>query len=117
MAPKTPKTKIPAKNNNVQSTPNDVAGSAINYAEAQNDEIEVLKAIYMDDFREIASQSAWKQAADHKFELTLRAFSDPESYVKLSVSPSPNFFHGIWRFPASNHSNCTRPSAPANHSS
>lgn len=89
MAPKTPKSKTPAKNHNVQSTPNDAAaGSAINYAEAQNDEIEVLKAIYMDDFREIASQSAWKQTADHKFELTLRSFSDPESHVKFSVCNS-----------------------------
>ena len=85
MAPKTPKNKNLTKATNLQQTPKDAAGTAINYAEAQKDEIEVLKAIYMDDFRELASQTAWKQVTDHKFELTLRSFSDLKSYVTLSV--------------------------------
>jgi len=38
--------------------------SATNYAQEQDEEIEVLKAIYMDDYEEVAVKGAWNRNTD-----------------------------------------------------
>lgn len=87
MAPKSPWSKKAPPTPNVQkhANPADQAGPPINYAEVQAEEVEVLKAIYMEDFEEIETKSAWSKTSDVRFKLKLRAFSDAESYVVLAV--------------------------------
>ncbi|KAM0719158.1 hypothetical protein Q7P37_005063 [Cladosporium fusiforme] len=87
MAPKSTWSKKAPLTPNVQkhANPADQAGPPINYAEVQAEEVEVLKAIYMEDFEEIETKSAWSKTSDVRFKLKLRAFSDAESYVVLSV--------------------------------
>jgi translation initiation factor 2-alpha kinase 4 len=61
------------------------AGPPINYAEVQAEEVEVLQAIYMEDYEEVQTKSAWSKTTDLRFKLKLRAYSEAESYVILSV--------------------------------
>lgn len=56
----------------------------VNYGEAQAEEVEVLRAIYMEDFEESQVKSAWSKA-DLAFKLTLKSFSDETTSVVLSV--------------------------------
>ncbi|KAL1583728.1 hypothetical protein WHR41_07484 [Cladosporium halotolerans] len=87
MAPKSPRNKKTPSTPHVQkhAQPVDQAGPPINYAEVQAEEVEVLKAIYMEDFEEVETKSAWSKTSDLRFKLKLRAFSDSESFVVLSV--------------------------------
>lgn len=63
---------------------NDALGS-IDYAQVQADEIEVLSAIYMDDYEEVEVKSAWSKSTDKAFKLTLKSFSDEKTLVILSA--------------------------------
>lgn len=58
---------------------------ALNYGTIQTEEIEALKAIYMYDFESVEVKSAWSTTTDRSFKLKLRAFSDEETFVILSV--------------------------------
>lgn len=84
MAPKPSPWKKPAKQN-VQQSAVELAAAAINYGEVQTEEIEVLQAIYMEDFEEVKVKNAWSKTTDRSFKLRLRSFSDPNSLVDLSV--------------------------------
>ncbi|KAK5680843.1 eukaryotic translation initiation factor 2-alpha kinase [Elasticomyces elasticus] len=79
--------KSPWKKNNKTDTQQGGANAqpAINYGEVQDEEIEVLKAIYMDDYEEVEIKGAWSKTTDRSFKLKLRAFSDQESLAVLSV--------------------------------
>lgn len=55
------------------------------YAQAQEDEIEVLRSIYMEDYQEVAIKGAWSKTSDRAFTLKLRASTDNETWVSLSV--------------------------------
>ncbi|KAK3113909.1 eukaryotic translation initiation factor 2-alpha kinase [Teratosphaeriaceae sp. CCFEE 6253] len=81
--------KSPWKKNNrpdvLRSAATEQASPAIKYGEVQDEEIEVLKAIYMDDYEEVEVKGAWSKTTDRSFKLRLRAFSDQESLVVLSI--------------------------------
>ncbi|KAK5111200.1 hypothetical protein LTR62_005228 [Meristemomyces frigidus] len=83
MAPKTPKQTN--KQHQVPVQAGQAASAIINYGEVQDEEIEVLKAIYIDDYEQVELKNAWKKTADRSFKLRLRAFSDQDSLVFLSV--------------------------------
>ncbi|KAK4540946.1 hypothetical protein LTR36_008454 [Oleoguttula mirabilis] len=82
MAPKSPWNK---KASNVPTTADHVASPAIKYDEVQGEEIEVLQAIYMEDYMEGATKSAWSKTTERSFKLTIRSFSDQNSFVVLLV--------------------------------
>jgi len=65
--------------------------SATNYAQEQDEEIEVLKAIYMDDYEEIAVKGAWNRNTDRAFKVRIRSISDPETSVVLAVKTSATY--------------------------
>ncbi|KAK1074395.1 eukaryotic translation initiation factor 2-alpha kinase [Friedmanniomyces endolithicus] len=82
--------KSPWKNNHTKASAQPAAATgqaktAINYGEAQDEEIEVLRAIYMDDYEDVEIKGAWSKTADRSFKLLLRAFSDQKSLAVLSV--------------------------------
>jgi eukaryotic translation initiation factor 2-alpha kinase 4 len=96
MAPKSPwnKAKIGSKQqSDALTTPNKVKASAkdstaspaptTDYVQTQNEEFEVLQAIYMEDFEEIETKSAWSKHSDRAFRLRLKALSDDEIRVAL----------------------------------
>lgn len=56
------------------------------YEETQNDEIEVLKAIYADNFTAIKSKSAWSKATDRSFRLRLPSYTKDDTSITLSVT-------------------------------
>lgn len=56
------------------------------YTQAQVEEIEVLRAIYMDDFTEVQIKSAWNKSAEKAFTLTLKSFSDETTSAVLGVN-------------------------------
>ncbi|KAG9759403.1 hypothetical protein KCU73_g3403, partial [Aureobasidium melanogenum] len=79
MAPKTPaktSTKNRKHNEPTASKPpasNPPDGPHVNYAEVQADEIDVLQAIYMEDYEEVKLKSAWSKSSDRAFNLKLKA--------------------------------------------
>ncbi|KAK7531285.1 kinase-like protein [Phyllosticta citribraziliensis] len=91
-APATPKAK---KNGSTSAAKQQQSGSALDgspstpaaatYAQAQDDEIEALKAIYMEDYEPVETKGAWSKATERAFKLSLKAYSDPETLVVLSV--------------------------------
>jgi translation initiation factor 2-alpha kinase 4 len=88
MAPKSHANKKTPATPNVQKHAQSVdqpAGPPINYAEVQAEEVEVLQAIYMEDYEEVETKSAWSKTTDLRFKLKLRSYSDAESFVILSV--------------------------------
>ncbi|KAK0365960.1 eukaryotic translation initiation factor 2-alpha kinase [Friedmanniomyces endolithicus] len=85
MAPKSPWKNNHTKANAQHAAATGQATTAINYGEAQDEEIEVLRAIYMDDYEDVEIKGAWSKTADRSFKLSLRAFSDQESLAILSV--------------------------------
>ncbi|KAH0217725.1 hypothetical protein KCU90_g26049, partial [Aureobasidium melanogenum] len=91
MAPKTPaktSTKNRKHNEPTASKPsasNPPHGPHVNYAEVQAEEIDVLQAIYMEDYEEVKLKSAWSKSSDRAFNLKLKAFSDESTFVVLSV--------------------------------
>ena len=64
--------------------------SVTNYAEIQQEEVEVLRSVYADDFvEEKPKTAAWNKTADRAFHLSFRATSDPndrDAVLKLGVS-------------------------------
>ena len=56
-----------------------------NYDELQTEELGSLQAIYMDDFEEIQVKGAWSKSSDKAFRLHLKALSDPDTSIVLSV--------------------------------
>lgn len=60
-------------------------GVAIDYGQVQEEEVEVLQAIYMDDYKDIAVKSAWNKTSDKAFSLDLKSFSDDKTHVLLTV--------------------------------
>jgi len=84
MAPKSPWKKN-QKPDVLKSAAAEQASPAINYGEVQAEEVEVLQAIYMEDFEEVEVKGAWSKTTDRSFKLRLRSFSDQESMVVLSV--------------------------------
>ncbi|KAK9367122.1 kinase-like domain-containing protein [Lipomyces kononenkoae] len=55
------------------------------YIETQNNEVEALKAIYMDDFSENESTSAWNKTASPSFNISLKAHPDGASKAVVSL--------------------------------
>ncbi|KAI9684285.1 MAG: hypothetical protein M1822_005758 [Bathelium mastoideum] len=60
-------------------------GDTFDYVEAQNDEIEALKAIYMDDYEEVEVKSAWSRTTDRAMRLRVKAASSSEMSLVLSI--------------------------------
>lgn len=85
MAPKSPWNKKSSVFKDAQKSDEQANAPAINYGLVQSEEVEVLSAIYMEDFEQVELRGAWRKLTDRSFRLTLRSFSDPESLVKLSV--------------------------------
>jgi translation initiation factor 2-alpha kinase 4 len=92
MAPKSPwKTKngnnLKPQNDALKSPEKDAKAPAAitNYEQTQNEELEVLQAIYMEDFEEIETKSAWSKHSDKAFRLRLKAMSDDGVRVVLIV--------------------------------
>ncbi|KAK1820410.1 eukaryotic translation initiation factor 2-alpha kinase [Friedmanniomyces endolithicus] len=85
MAPKSPWKNNHTKASAQPAAATGLATTAINYGEAQDEEIEVLRAIYMDDYEDVEIKGAWSKTADRSFKLLLRAFSDQKSLAVLSV--------------------------------
>lgn len=56
------------------------------YAEIQDDEVEVLKAIYADGFEELQTKAAWSKTHEKSFRLRLTAYSDQKAYLSLLVT-------------------------------
>lgn len=90
MAPKSPWKKTTVNTANVQKAAGvaDAASPAINYGEVQAEEIEALRAIFMEDYEEVAVKGAWSKTADRSFTLKLRPYSldlaKPEDFVVLA---------------------------------
>lgn len=88
MAPtKSPWNKIvnsstPTKKN---GAPSDATPALANYAQAQDEEIEALKAIYMDDYEDVETKGAWSKISDRAFKLSLKAYSNTDINTLLSV--------------------------------
>lgn len=61
------------------------ASPAINYGEVQSEELEALQAIYMEDYEEVETKSAWSKTTDRSFKLRLKSFSDEDSHVTLTI--------------------------------
>ena len=91
MAPKTPaKTSTKNRKHNEPTAQKPSASDPpnvphVNYAEVQGEEIDVLQAIYMDDYEEVEIKSAWSKSSDRAFKLKLKAFSDESTFVVLSA--------------------------------
>ncbi|CAD0087378.1 unnamed protein product [Aureobasidium vineae] len=92
MASKTPaKTSTRNRKHNEPNAPKPPAsdpaadGPHVNYAEVQAEEIDVLQAIYMEDYEEVEVKTAWSKSSDRAFKLKLKAFSDESTFVVLSA--------------------------------
>lgn len=57
----------------------------IDYNAVQNDEIEVLEAIYGDDFQDHAVTNAWGATTERSFKLVLRPHSESDAFITLAV--------------------------------
>lgn len=74
-----PKKKNAAKNAHENDAPAvEAASASVKYAEVQANEIEVLKAIFIDDYEETAVQQAWNKTTEHSFRLTIRSSWDDD---------------------------------------
>ncbi|KAF2795299.1 Serine/threonine-protein kinase [Melanomma pulvis-pyrius CBS 109.77] len=71
-----------AKENQPGRTPM-VSQPADAYAKAQDDEREVLKAIFMEDFEEAEAKGAWSKTTDRVLRLKLKSFSSDDTSVTL----------------------------------
>ncbi|KKY25309.1 putative protein kinase [Phaeomoniella chlamydospora] len=70
----------------VIGSPGNAAAAITNYAEIQGNEIEALRSIYMVDFRDLESKpTAWNRPAEKAFSLLLKAPSDEEVNLTLTV--------------------------------
>src|SRR5579871_115646 len=59
-------------------------GGATGYVQAQDDEIEALKAIYMNDYEDVETKGAWNKT-DRAFKLTLKSSSNEDIYAVILV--------------------------------
>ncbi|SMR60025.1 unnamed protein product [Zymoseptoria tritici ST99CH_3D1] len=84
MAPKPKKT---AAKHDVQNTADTTAqvNAHISNSEAQQNEIEVLSAIFAEDFQDHVTTNAWNKMKEHAFKLVVRCPSAPDETVTLSV--------------------------------
>lgn len=57
----------------------------MNYDEIQNDEVEVLRSIFSEEFAEVESKAAWSKAANRSFKLRLKAQQDGAVTVTILV--------------------------------
>lgn len=73
-----------AKPPDKQDDPTPAPPAASEYAQAQADEIEVLKSIYQDNYEEVETKSAWNKV-DKSFKLHLKAPSNNDVFVVLAV--------------------------------
>jgi translation initiation factor 2-alpha kinase 4 len=79
MAPKKGNKKKPDSAANPQTSTTD-------YAQIQNDEFQVIQAIYADDFQEIQNRPVWGSASTQKaFQLRLKSLSDPDIWATITV--------------------------------
>jgi len=87
MAPKSPWNKKNTLATDAHKVPAREQGTspAVNYGEVQADELEVLKAIYMEDYEDVETKGAWSKSTDRSFKLRLRAPSSREDSVVLSI--------------------------------
>ncbi|KAF2637752.1 kinase-like protein [Massarina eburnea CBS 473.64] len=60
-------------------------------AKTQEDEREVLKAIFMDDYEEIEAKSAWSKTTDRVIRLNLRSFSNDDITCTLCAQISASY--------------------------
>ena len=74
-----------ANTSDEQNDPITAPAGASDYKQAQAEEIEVLKAIYMDDFDEVESKVAWNKT-DTSFKLHIRASSNKDVYATIAVT-------------------------------
>ncbi|KAK5007836.1 hypothetical protein LTR28_004777 [Elasticomyces elasticus] len=65
--------------------------SPVSYEQVQADEVEVLKAIFMEDYEETEVKGAWSKTTDPAFKLRLRAYSDPDTFVILAVKMTATY--------------------------
>lgn len=56
------------------------------YEEQQNEEIEVLKSVFPDEYEEVKTKSAWSRNMQKSFKLSLSAYSNPEFWIVLLVT-------------------------------
>ncbi|KAK5119947.1 hypothetical protein LTR85_007023 [Meristemomyces frigidus] len=82
MAPKSPWNK---KATNVTNTTEHAMSPALNCGEVQAEEVGVLQAIYMEDYEEVETKSAWSKTTDRSFKLRVRSFTDQESFIVILV--------------------------------
>jgi eukaryotic translation initiation factor 2-alpha kinase 4 len=79
MAPKKGNKKKPDSAANLQINTTD-------YAQIQNDEFQVIQAIYADDFQEIQNKPVWGSTSNSKaFQLRLKSLSDPDIWALITV--------------------------------
>jgi len=81
------KKKVVLQSANTPDNKNDLTtapAGASEYEQAQAEEIEALKAIYMDDFEEVESKAAWNKT-DISFKLHIRAPSRKDVYATIAV--------------------------------
>jgi translation initiation factor 2-alpha kinase 4 len=55
------------------------------YVQAQSDELDVLQAIYMEDYESVETKAAWSKHADKAFRLRLRTMSESDISLVLFV--------------------------------
>lgn len=55
------------------------------YVQAQNDELDVLQAIYMEDYESVETKAAWSKHTDRAFRLRLRTMSESDVSIVLFV--------------------------------
>ncbi|ORY09929.1 kinase-like protein [Clohesyomyces aquaticus] len=79
-----PPAKSPAKENKPGKLPPPF-DPGDTHEKAQEDEVEVLKAIFMEDFEEVEAKGAWSKTTDRALRLKLKAFSSDDISVTLFV--------------------------------
>ncbi|KAF2158103.1 Serine/threonine-protein kinase [Myriangium duriaei CBS 260.36] len=92
MAPSSPIQKLKQNKRKTENLKPSIDGSplspavaTVDYGQVQEEEVEVLQAIYMEDYQEIEVKSAWNKASEKAFRLDLKSFSDEKTHVLLSV--------------------------------
>ncbi|KAL9074515.1 MAG: hypothetical protein Q9157_004374 [Trypethelium eluteriae] len=86
MGPKSPWKTAKDKDDGIKDLGAQAASAnAFDYAQAQKDEIEVLKAIYMDDYQEVEVKNAWSRTTDHAMKLRIKAISSTDVFIVLSI--------------------------------
>ena len=91
MAPKSPwkKTAGQGAPTNVPPSPS-AAAVRTDYGQAQQEEVEVLQAIYMGEFEEVETKAAWN-SSDKAFNIRLKAFSNEGFSLLLCVKLTASY--------------------------